>query len=172
MIVQQKPAAYWIEKYQLSPHPEGGFYAETYRSDGNIAKSALPEHFGGDRSFATGIYFLLESHHFSAFHRIQSDEMWHFYAGGALEIFVIHDKSRTLEVIRLGNDPEKEETFQAVVSAGSCFASRLAKGTGYALVGCTVAPGFDFQDFEMADRHALQHDYPEFEQLIGELTRL
>ncbi|MCE7068323.1 cupin domain-containing protein [Dyadobacter sp. CY326] len=166
-----KSAAYWIEQYQLSPHPEGGYYSETYRAAESIAQHALPARFNGDRSFSTGIYFLLESHNFSAFHRIQADEMWHFYAGDALEIFVIHQETRQLQIIRLGNDPEKGETFQAVVPAGAWFASRPAKGTGYALVGCTVAPGFDFADFEMAERETLQASFPELAQLISELTR-
>lgn len=167
-----KPANYWIEKYQLLPHPEGGFYAETYRSVEVIGQQALPARFAGNRSFSTGIYFLLEAHNFSAFHRIRSDEMWHFYAGEALDIFVIDPETRELEVIKLGNDPEKGQTFQAVVSAGTWFASRPAKGSGYSLVGCTVAPGFDFQDFEMADRVTLQSQFPEFETIIQELTRL
>ncbi|SKC17083.1 cupin domain-containing protein [Dyadobacter psychrophilus] len=167
-----KPAAYWIEKYALSPHPEGGYYAETYRANENVPQQALPARFSGTRSFSTGIYFLLETYNFSAFHRIKSDEMWHFYAGEALEIFVINEERRELQMIRLGNDPEKGETFQAVVPAESWFASRPAKGSTYALVGCTVAPGFDFADFEMAEREALQTQFPEFEQIIQELTRV
>ncbi|CAG5071814.1 hypothetical protein DYBT9623_03798 [Dyadobacter sp. CECT 9623] len=166
------PATYWIEKYNLLPHPEGGYYAETYRSAEVIAQQALPSRFGGARTFSTGIYFLLESHNFSAFHRIQADEMWHFYAGEALEVFVINTKTRQLEIIRLGNNPENGETFQAVVPAGTWFGSRPAKGSTYALVGCTVAPGFDFQDFEMADREILKAEFPEFSELIGELTRI
>lgn len=166
-----KPASYWIDKYQLTEHPEGGYYAETYRASEKIADHALPNRFGGDRSFSTGIYFLLESHNFSAFHRIQSDEMWHFYAGEVLEIFVIDSETREMQVIRLGNDPEKGETFQAVVPAGAWFGSRPAAGSAYSLVGCTVAPGFDFQDFEMAERDALTTIYPEHSGLIRELTR-
>jgi predicted cupin superfamily sugar epimerase len=162
---------YWVEKYRLQPHPEGGFYAETYRSKELISGHALSPVFGGDRSVSTGIYFLLDAHNFSAFHRIKSDEMWHFYAGGALEIFVISPESRTLEVIRLGNDPENGETFQAVVPAGTWFGSRPAPGSFYSLVGCTVAPGFDFRDFEMAEREKLQDEFPEFTDLIVELTR-
>lgn len=166
-----KKASYWVEQYKLTPHPEGGFYAETYRSFENIPQKALPEGFGGDRSFSTGIYFLLEKHHFSAFHRIKSDEMWHFYQGEALEIFVIYPVSGKLDVIRLGDDPEKGETFQAVVPANTWFASRPASGSKYALVGCTVAPGFDFEDFEMADRETLRASFPQHAKLIGELTR-
>lgn len=172
MIENLKPAHYWIEKYALSPHPEGGYYTETYRAAESIPKGALPERFNGDRAFSTGIYFLLESHNFSAFHRIQADEMWHFYAGEALDVFVIDEKKREMQVIRLGNNPDNGETFQAVVPAGAWFASRPAKGSAYALVGCTVAPGFDFSDFEMAERTALQMQFPEFKQTIQELTRV
>ena len=167
-----KPASYWIDKYALSPHPEGGYYAETYRASESVPQQSLPSRFGGDRSFSTGIYFLLETHNFSAFHRIKSDEMWHFYAGEALEIFVIHEEQGEMRVIKLGDDPEKGETFQAVVPAGAWFASRPAQGSTYALVGCTVAPGFDFADFEMAEREALQMQFPEFKQIIQELTRV
>lgn len=166
-----KPASYWIEKYNLLPHPEGGYYAETYRASESIPHSALPSRFGGDRSFSTGIYFLLESHNFSAFHRIQADEMWHFYAGEALEVFVIDEKTGELSIIRLGNNPDNGETFQAVVPAGAWFGSRPAGGSTYALVGCTVAPGFDFADFEMAGCEALSKAYPQHAGLIAELTR-
>lgn len=165
-----KPASYWIEKYNLLPHPEGGYYAETYRASETFAQTALPARFSGDRAFSTGIYFLLESHNFSAFHRIQADEMWHFYAGEALEVFVIDPKTGELNVIRLGNNPENGETFQAVVPAGAWFGSRPASGSKYALVGCTVAPGFDFADFEMAECAALSQLYPQHAGLIAELT--
>jgi predicted cupin superfamily sugar epimerase len=131
----------------------------------------LPERFRGNRCFSTGIYFLLEAHHFSAFHRIESDEMWHFYAGEALEIFVIDPASGNLNTIRLGNDPEKGETFQAVVPAGTWFASRPCAGSSYTLTGCTVAPGFDFEDFVMAERAELQALFPQHSALIQELTR-
>lgn len=165
-----KPASYWIEKFNLLAHPEGGYYAETYRASETIPQQALPARFGGDRAFSTGIYFLLESHNFSAFHRIQADEMWHFYAGEALEVFVIDEKTGELTVIRLGNDPENGETFQAVVPAGAWFGSRPAASSSYALVGCTVAPGFDFADFEMAACDALTQQYPQHAALIAGLT--
>lgn len=96
--------------------------------------------------------------------------MWHFYAGEALDIFVLDQNTEELKVIRLGNDPEKGETFQAVVPAGSWFASRPADQSSYALVGCTVSPGFDFTDFEMADRDSLVKEFPEYTNLINELT--
>src|ERR1044071_2740847 len=102
-----------ISKLQLQPHPEGGWYAETYRSTGIIKQDALPANFGGDRHYSTAIYFLLPAGTFSAFHRIASDECWHFYEGQPLNIYVLqHDG--TLEVVKLGNDLSKGETFQAV----------------------------------------------------------
>ncbi|HEV7380908.1 MAG TPA: cupin domain-containing protein [Dyadobacter sp.] len=166
-----KTVTYWVEKYSLQPHPEGGFYAETYRSKEEIAAEGLPQRFGsGSRSFSTGIYFLLEQGQFSAFHRIKSDEMWHFYAGAALEIFVLDGYTGKLNVIRFGSEPENGETFQAVVPAGSWFASRPAAQSHYSLVGCTVSPGFDFTDFEMADRNSLVAEFPQYAALIAELT--
>lgn len=170
MMDRMKTAAYWVEKYHMQPHPEGGYFAETYRSAEQIPHTALPTRFDGSRSFSTAIYFLLESHHFSALHRIQADEVWHFYAGGPLEVFVIDPASGTLKIIRLGPDPAAGEVFQAVVAAGMWFGSRPAAGAAYSLVGCTVAPGFDFADFELADREILLAKFPQHEAMIQELT--
>ena len=94
-----------IKKYSLQPHPEGGWYKETYRSDEIITAAALPERFRGNRSYSTAIYFLLEQGNFSAFHRIKSDECWHFYAGDPLEVYTL-DKTGSLEVITLENNME------------------------------------------------------------------
>ncbi|MFB0908376.1 MAG: cupin domain-containing protein [Spirosomataceae bacterium] len=163
------PAQYWVEKYDMQPHPEGGYFTETYRSAETIATNALPKRFGGERNFGTAIYFLLESHHFSALHRILSDEVWHFYAGDALEIFCINPDG-DLQIIRLGNNPEKGEVFQAVVKAGTWFGSRPAEGSAYSLVGCTVAPGFDFADFEMPTREEFLNKFPQHSELIVGLT--
>ncbi|SOD95890.1 cupin domain-containing protein [Spirosoma fluviale] len=162
-------AAYYVQAYTMQPHPEGGYFTETYRSTELIPQSALPGRFGGTRSFSTAIYFLLESHHTSALHRIASDEVWHFYAGGALEIFVI-TATGELTVIRLGNNPEKGEVFQAVVPAGCWFGSAPAAGVDFSLVGCTVAPGFDFADFEMASRESLLKEFPEHREVIEKLS--
>jgi predicted cupin superfamily sugar epimerase len=163
------PAQYWIDAYQMQTHPEGGYFAETYRSAGKIPQEALSTRFSGDRSFSTGIFFLLENHHFSALHRLESDEMWHFYAGGPLNVYVIQP-SGELEVIRLGNNPDRGEVFQAVVPAGCWFGSKPAPETAYSLVGCTVAPGFDFADFELANRTDLLNLYPQCREVIELLT--
>ena len=158
-------ARYWIEKLELQPHPEGGFYKETYRSAGTTVVGEE----GKQRNHSTAIYFLLLEDKFSAFHRIQSDELWHFYAGSPIHIYVI-DSQGHLQTIRLGSHPEKGEHFQAVVPANCWFASRMAQPHTYALVGCTVAPGFDFQDFEMAERSTLLGQYPQHAQIITALT--
>ena len=162
-------AAYYVQAFAMQPHPEGGYFAETYRSTESISQSALPGRFRGERSFCTAIYFLLESHHVSAFHRITSDEIWHFYAGGPLEIFVI-SATGELTIIRLGNNPEQGEVFQAVVPAGCWFGSKPTVGVDFSLVGCTVAPGFDFADFEMADRFNLLAEFPQHRAVIEMLT--
>ncbi|RDB04210.1 cupin domain-containing protein [Runella aurantiaca] len=164
-----KQAKYWVEKYQMQAHPEGGYFTETYRSTESISQSALPSRFSGDRSFGTGIYFLLENHHFSALHRIQADEMWHFYAGGPLNVYVIHEDGK-LEIIKLGSNPDNGEVFQAVVPAGTWFGSKPDAASDYSLVGCTVAPGFDFADFELAERVDLLATYPQHEEVIRLLT--
>jgi uncharacterized protein len=163
-------AAQWVSRLNLQPHPEGGYYAETYRSPETVATAHLPARYGGDRSFATGIYFLIPGGAFSALHRIQSDEMWHFYAGSRLTVYVIHPEGR-LEEIHLGPDFAAGETFQAVVPAGCWFGSKVPDAQGYALVGCTVAPGFDFADFELADRSALTRQFPHHAAVIQALTR-
>lgn len=164
-----RPAAYWVSAFAMQPHPEGGYFAETYRSTETISRSSLPARFSGNRAFSTAIYFLLESHHVSALHRIQSDEVWHFYAGGALEVFVI-EPTGELTIIRLGSSPEQGDVFQAVVPAGCWFGSKPAVGSDYSLVGCTVAPGFDFADFELAERETLLAEFPQHRAVIEKLV--
>ena len=161
-------AQYWIHHLGLSPHPEGGYYRVTYKSDLTIVRSALPSSYQGDRSASTAIYFLLDEGNFSAFHRIASDEVWHFYAGSSLVVYVIDPEGNYSE-LHLGSDEGEE--FQAVVKAGCWFASRVRDAVGFALVGCTVAPGFDFADFELGVRSELIRAFPAHRKLIEELTR-
>ena len=163
MTVQQL-----IQQYNLQPHPEGGWYKETYKSDEYISGSTLPERFGGSRVFSTAIYFLLEQGNFSAFHRIKSDECWHFYAGDPLVVYVMQLNGR-LDIIHLGNDIEKGQVFQFVVPANCWFASRPAPGSTFCFVGCTVAPGFDFTDFELATASSLTALFPQHKAIIEEL---
>jgi len=159
-----------IQRYQLQQHPEGGWYKETYKSKELIPSNALPERFSGDRFFSTAIYFLLEAGNFSAFHRIKSDECWHFYTGDPLWVYVIHEDGK-LEIIPLGSNFTKGELFQYVVPANCWFASRPAPGSRFSLVGCTVAPGFEFADFDLADATALAKEYPAHAAIIKELCR-
>jgi uncharacterized protein len=163
-------AGYWITKLDLKAHPEGGYFRQSYVSEVVIAQQALPDGFSGARPASTAIYFLLEGDNFSAFHRLRSDEMWHFYAGSALAVHVI-DPAGGYSSIVLGNDPRAGQVFQALVKARCWFASHLADWEGWALVGCTVAPGFDFEDFEMGKREELNARYPQHREVIKRLTR-
>src|SRR5579863_111454 len=168
--MSQVTAEYWIQKLQLEPHPEGGYFRQTYRSDVVIPRDALPAGFGAARAVSTAIYFLLEGRNFSAFHRLHSDELWHFYAGDPLLVHSIHPDGG-YSSIRLGSNPERGEVLQAVVPAEYWFASHVADWKSFAVVGCTVAPGFDFEDLEMGRRADLLARYPEQRDLIHRLTR-
>jgi uncharacterized protein len=159
-----RDADYWIGRLGLSPHPEGGFYRVTYTADLTLDKSALPSRFQGDRAASPAIYFLLDGGDFSAFHRIAADELWHFYAGSTLIVHVIDPEGHASE-LSLG------EEFQGVVKAGCWFGARVKDPMGFALVGCTVAPGFAFADFELAKRADLVRAYPAHRELIEALTR-
>ena len=159
-----------IKQFEMQPHPEGGWYKQTYKSNEQVAAAALPGRFGGDRSFSTAIYFLLEKGNFSAFHRIKSDECWHFYAGGSLLIYII-EQTGELKVISLGSDHEKGQSFQYVVPANCWFASRPAPESEFCFVGCTVSPGFEFDDLELADASELSTFYPQHKPIIIELCR-
>ena len=157
-----------IRQYELQPHPEGGWYKLTYKSNESIPAIALPRRFGGDRVFSTAIYFLLEKENFSAFHKIKSDECWHFYDGDPLHVYII-DQEGTLRVITLGKNAD--QTFQYVVPANCWFASRPALDSEYCFVGCTVAPGFEFDDFQLANAKELAALYPHHAGLIDGLCR-
>jgi len=159
-----------ISFYGLLPHPEGGFYKRTYAADQVISKDCLGDEFDGERLISTAIFYLLTPGTFSAFHRIKSDELWHFYEGTSLHIHVIHPTGN-YEILKLGDNLLNGESFQHLVKAGSWFASVPSKPDGYSFVGCTVSPGFDFNDFELADRELLSNDYPQHEMLIKRFTR-
>ena len=159
----------YIESLQMQPHPEGGFFRESYRSEQTMEVTA-PGGGTQQRNVCTAIYFLLEAGNFSAFHRIKSDEIWHFYAGQALEVLELLP-SGELRCTRLGPDILRGELPQYVVPANTWFASRVADGGTFSLVGCTVAPGFDFADFQLARRQELLEIFPQHRQIITELTR-
>ncbi|MGB3290285.1 MAG: cupin domain-containing protein [Burkholderiaceae bacterium] len=154
-----------IRQFGLSPHPEGGHYAETYRSGERVVRGAS----GTQRSASTAIYYLLHDGAYSAWHRIASDEVWHFYAGHPLDVHVLMPDGEAL-THRLGNALQSPDaSFQAVVPAGCWFAAELADPASYAFVGCTVAPGFEFSEFELADADALLAAYPRHASLVQRL---
>ena len=153
-----------IQKLQLQPHPEGGFYKETYRSEQTLVNDE-----GENRNVSTSIYYLLENNDKSHFHRIKSDELWYFHQGQALEIVSIQNQQ--LVSIILGNDIENGEVPQAMIPANTWFGSHIKSETEFSLVSCSVAPGFDFADFEMAERDNLVQEFPDLSGVIESFTK-
>ena len=160
-----------IEILGLTPHPtEGGYFVETYRSDETIPRGVLPARYPSDKAFSTAIYYLLEPATFSAMHRLASDEVYHFYLGDAVEMLLLHPDG-SHRIVNLGTDLEAGQRPQVMVPRGVWQGSRLVPGGAYALMGTTVAPGFDYPDYEHGERAALVSHYPECATLIKELTR-
>ena len=162
-------ALQWIEKLQLIGHIEGGFYRKVYHSALSLKKEQLPAGFSADLPICTHIYFLLDKEGFSAIHRIKSDELWHFYAGDPLIIYEIDAGGHLIEHC-LGSDGEQKNHFSWIRS-GSWFGARVKEGGNYALVGCTVSPGFDYADFELGKQEDLAAAFPQHQALIRSLTR-
>jgi len=158
-----------IASLELLPHPEGGYYREYYRSEGRIPQGSMSVAYTGDRNYATSIYFLLTSAAFSAFHRIKQDEIWHFYKGSPLIIHMISETGRYSKVI-LNNMFQEGEHLQYVVKGGVWFAAEVIDPDSYTLVGCTVAPGFDFDDFELPSQNQLLEKFPQHQKLINRLS--
>ena len=164
-----KTAEYYIKSLELQKHPEGGWFKEVYRSTEEIAKEHLPDRYTGTRHHSTSIYFLLTSDTFSAFHRIKSDELWHFYDGFPVTIYMIDDDGNYSE-ITLGRDIESGEVLQCVIPHGVWFGAKVNSHDSFCLVGCTVAPGFHFDDFELGEREELLKKFPEHKEIIKKLT--
>jgi predicted cupin superfamily sugar epimerase len=150
------------KKLGLEKHPEGGYFKETYRSETSIDI----EGYEGSRSISTAIYYMLAGNDFSAFHRIKSDEIWHYYAGGTVTLYAI-DKDGRLSKTRIG----KNGAFQAVIKAGTWFAAALDSKRSYCLLGCTVSPGFDYRDWELGERNDLVRMYPQHRKIIERYTK-
>ncbi len=160
-------AAALIERFALLPHPEGGYFRETYRAPLRVAR----ETDGASRHASTAIYYLLCDGAFSTWHRIRADEVWHFYAGDPLDVLML-DEQDGLVVHRLGNPLlHAGAVSQAVVPAGRWFGAACADPAGFAFVGCTVAPGFEFAEFEIGDAAALTRRFPEHAAAIARLVR-
>lgn len=157
-----------ITMLHLQPHPrERGYYVETYRSSESIGQAEIPLRYQGSRSFSTAIYFLLKAGGFSEIHRLQSDEIFHFYLGSTVELLAL-DSNGKGRLIRLGNNINNGEVPQHVIPRG-CWQGMRCTGD-FALLGCTVAPGFEYTDYESAERQALINVYPDWTDWIRRLT--
>lgn len=167
----QQNAQYFIDQLDLIPHPEGGYYRETYRAEEILSQTSLPDRYPSDRCHVTSIYFLLESKEFSTFHRLRTTELWHYHTGTCLELHIISPEG-VLTTQRIGSDIANGELLQTVIPARSWFAIKVVAPDSFALIGCTVAPGFEFADFELAKREDLITSFPQHEQLITEFTRV
>lgn len=148
-------AEYIIKKLALKPHPEGGYYREIYRSEEKINSLALPKRYGGDRNFSTSIYYLLKEGEYSRLHRLKSDEIYHFYLGASVEIFLVYPNGK-IETKILGNNLERGESLQIIVPKNVWQGLRLVGNGRFSLMGTTVSPGFDYNDFELGDEKKLQ----------------
>lgn len=163
-------AQYWIEKLHLAPHPEGGYFREIYRAEGVIPKDALPMRYNGGRAYSTTIYYLLESGDFSSLHRLKSDEQWFHIDGSALIIHSIDPKGNYTQR-RIGKNLDNREQLHAVIPHGNWFGGTVEEVNSFSFVGCIVAPGFDFEDFELGKRDELMKQFPQHKALIEKLTR-
>jgi predicted cupin superfamily sugar epimerase len=162
------PAEYWIQHLNLIAHPEGGFYRETYRAEETIQICGLPSRFDAPRNFSTAIYFMLRSQDKSLFHRIKSDELWHFHYGDTLHLYILNKES--VNVVKLGSKVHEGDSLQVVIPANCWFGAKVIHPGSYTLSSCTVAPGFDFNDFELADRAKLLLEFPCHKEIINHLT--
>jgi uncharacterized protein len=161
-------AAFWISRLELKPHPEGGWFKEIYRSGEILDAACLPDGTSGPRNLCTSIYFLLESSNFSAFHRLRSDELWHFYSGSPLKVYRICSNGDLKTDIL---SPGTGGCPFLCIPRNTWFAAEVTGDHTYSLIGCSVSPGFDFSDFELAEREELTVAYPGYKELITRLTR-
>lgn len=159
-----------IKRLELKPHPEGGCYREVYRSEENIDSNQLPDRYNGNRSFSTSIYYMLVGEQISVFHKLKSDEIWHFYFGSPLLIHLLDAKSG-YKKIKLGNNLISGEILQFVISKETFFAAEVEDKNSFALIGCTVSPGFEFADFEFGIADKLINQFPQQIDLILRLTK-
>tara|TARA_R110000787_G_scaffold29800_1_gene80604 strand:- start:8465 stop:8962 length:498 start_codon:yes stop_codon:yes gene_type:complete len=158
-----------IKKLNLKEHPEGGYFSETYRSSEMISNDQLGVAYSGDRNHSTCIYFMLTSEKFSAFHKINQDEIWHYYKGVPLKLHII-SKEGNYSYVMIGNNFDINEIPQYVVKGGDWFAAEVLEKNSYTLVGCSVSPGFDFADFVLPKREELITLFPKHSEIITKLT--
>jgi uncharacterized protein len=158
----------YIKQLQLKKHSEGGYFKEVYRSGERILPTHLPKRYKSSRNFSTSIYFLLEGNQFSSFHLLQSDELWHFYDGSAVLLYIINQKGK-LSIKKLGRGKNSE--LQLVIENQNWFAAEIEDKKSFALFGCTVSPGFEFDDFELGKKEDLIKKFPQHSALIKRLTK-
>jgi len=164
---------------------EEGYYRETYRSDKHIVVNTCNDKSRKDniyycsnhenepsniRSISTLIYYLLDGEQFSAFHKVKHDEIWHFYKGSSVSLYILTDSENFLN-IQIGNDLKNNENIQYVIKGNTWFGAEINDKSFYSLMGCSVSPGFDFRDFELGERYNLKKLYPQHEFIINKLTR-
>lgn len=159
----------WIKNLQLMPHPEGGYFRETYRSEELCSVKDLSVKYSGDRNFSTAIFYLLERNQISKFHKLKSDEIFHFYDGDGM-LFRIIDIAGNLIEKKLGINYDDGQSPQLLMKAGEWFGAELINPGSYCLAGCTVSPGFHFDDFEIGDRDELLKIFPQHDKIIERLT--
>jgi predicted cupin superfamily sugar epimerase len=165
----KKDAAYWIKALKLKPHPEGGHYIETYKSQVNSSENEVAQ-CKNRRQCASLIYYLLNKEERSAFHRLQSDEIWLFHSGASLNLYLI-DREGNLRIETLGAHPEQGEYLQVFVPANTWFAAELKQKDSYSLMSCLVSPGFEWNEFELADNEQLMQEFPKHAALIHRLCK-
>jgi len=159
-----------IKFFGMEPLPnEGGFYVERYRAEERIGRSALPGRYEGERVLGTAILYLITADKFSRLHRLKSDEVFHFYLGDAVLMLHLRPNGSS-NVVELGQDITNGQQVQVTVPRGIWQGCLLKEGGTFALMGCTVAPGFEFSDFELGDRRELLEKYPTQGNLIVKLT--
>lgn len=163
-------AEHWIQRFGLKPHPEGGYYAETYRSNLAIDTCCLGSAYDGRRSACTAIYYMLVGTQFSTMHRLRSDELWCYHLGAPLSIHLLTIEDGHTE-ITLGTDLEKGHRPQIVVPAGTWFGAKVGNPEAFSLMGCIMAPGFEFSDLEIGEREELIRRFPSQRSIIEELTK-
>ncbi|WP_066051614.1 cupin domain-containing protein [Robertmurraya korlensis] len=159
--MEKKTADYWINQLNLEPHAEGGYFKQSFRSSEELSNYS--------RVLYTSIYFLLREGEVSHFHRLQSDELWYFHAGQSLSVHIIHENGQ-YEEVRLGLNIEEGEVPQIAVPKNTIFGSSVLDAGGFALVGCMVSPGFEYQDFELFTQKQLLQKYPQHEKIIKKLA--
>jgi predicted cupin superfamily sugar epimerase len=159
------------ELLKLQPLPvEGGYFAETYRSQLTLSQRSLPSGYSGERALSTAIYYMVTPDTFSAMHRLKGDEVYHFYLGDPAEMLILKPDG-TSKTLLMGQDIVSGMRLQHVVPGGAWQGSRLVPGGKFALLGTTMAPGFDPADFELGSRGELTARYPAYAELIAALTR-